>query len=379
MNTERPRILIVNGALYIGGAERVTAALCRGIDRAKFDVTIAHLKGNGPIAEELLADGFDVVRLSKYDDGRRDLSSAIRLRRLVVQRRIDLIHSQDLHAMMDASFCVATTSGLRHVSTFHFGNYPRDNRKYHNMERLFLRFPHRLVAVGEAQRRTILDTYGLPSDRIGLVRNGVLDAMPGASAADCDRVRRDADVVLGTISTLIEQKAVGDLLIAARMLLDEGLTFRLVVVGDGHLRGELEGRSSELGLGGRVEFLGWIDNAASRILPWLDVFVQSSLWEAMSIVVLEAMSCGCAIVATRVGDNPHVIEHGRSGLLVAPGRPEELATALREVIRAATLRKQLGSEARHDYAERYTAAHMCRAYEALYLDILTRGPIKASA
>lgn len=369
----KPRVLIVNGSLYIGGAERVTSALCRGIDRDRFDVTVAHLKGNGPIALELAADGFDVVRISRYDDGRRDLSSAVRLRRLVVERGIDLIHSQDLHAMIDAAFCVATTRGLRHVSTFHFGNYPRGNRKYHNMESFFLRFPHRLVAVGAAQRGTILKTYGLRPERIGLVRNGVPDAMLGASAKDSDRVRRGAQVVLGTISTLIEQKAVGDLLQAVRILRDEGLEFRLVVVGDGHLRKELESMSIRLGLSSHVEFLGWVENAASGVLPWLDVFVQSSLWEAMSIVVLEAMSCGCSIVATRVGDNPDVIDHGRSGLLVAPGRPAELAFALREVIQKASLRKQLGSQAKVDYTSRYTAMHMCRAYEALYLNTLMHG------
>lgn len=373
MNKERPRILIVNGALYIGGAEKVTAALCRGIDRNKFDVTIAHLKGHGPIAKELELDGFDVVRLSKYDDGRRDLSSALRLRRLVIERRIDLIHSHDLHAMVDASFCRASAPGLRHVSTFHFGNYPRDSRRYHTLERLFLHLPDRLVAVGEAQRGSILETYGLLPERVSLVRNGVADAMPCASTSDSDRIRRGAGVVVGTISTLIEQKAVDHLLNAVRMLVDEGLEFRLVVVGDGHLRQRLENMSSELGLQGYVEFLGWIDNAASRVLPWLDVFVQSSLWEAMSIVVLEAMSCSCAVVATRVGDNPYVIEHGRSGLLVAPSRPDELAAALRRVIEDAGMRKRLGSEARQDYAARYTASHMCRAYEALYRETLSSG------
>lgn len=373
MNKERPRVLIVNGALYIGGAEKVTAALCRGIDRNKFDVTIAHLKGNGPIARELEADGFDVVRLSKYDDGRRDLSSALRLRRLVLERGIDLVHSQDLHAMIDASFCVATVRGLRHVSTFHFGNYPRKSRKYHYLERLFLHLPDRLVAVGEAQRRTILETYSLPSERVELVRNGVPDAMQGAATSDSVRLRRGAGVVLGTISTLIEQKAVGDLLNAVRMLVDDGLEFRLVVVGDGHLRQMLETMSSDLGLQEHVEFLGWIDNAATRVLPWLDVFVQSSLWEAMSIVVLEAMSCSCAIVATRVGDNPYVISHERSGMLVAPGRPDELAATLRRVIKETAMRKKLGSAARQDYLGKYTAAHMCQTYEALYVDTLLQG------
>ncbi len=81
----------------------------------------------------------------------------------------------------------------------------------------------------------------------------------------------------------------------------------------------LEQRRRELGLEDTVVITGWIPNAAAQALPAFDVFFQPSRWEAMSIAILEAMASGKAIVATRVGDNAHVLEDGVSGLLVDAG------------------------------------------------------------
>lgn len=367
---DKPRILIVNGALYTGGAENVTATLCRQLDRSRVEVFVAHLKGNGPIAQSLKAEGFPVFRLSEHDDGRRDIKSWWRLRRLVLDLGIDVVHSQDIHALTDCSICAATIPRMRHISTFHYGNYPRDNRRYHRLERFLLRAPDRLIAVGEAQRQAISKTYGLPPEAFRVIGNGVSDPDARKSVAEMARVRGDAKVVIGAVSTLIEQKGIHDLLAAAKILADQNVSFRLVVVGDGHLRNELEAVSRDLSLTEYVEFLGWVEDAASRVLPWLDVFVQSSLWEAMSMVVLEAMACRCAVLATTVGDNPYVIRDGVSGVLVAPRRPDLLAARLKELVQDRLMRERLASEARRDYELKYTASCMCRNYEQLYLDVV---------
>jgi glycosyltransferase involved in cell wall biosynthesis len=177
-------------------------------------------------------------------------------------------------------------------------------------------------------------------------------------------------MVIGSLSTLIEQKGVEHLLQAARILAERGTPFRLVIAGDGHLRQRLEALAEQLGLGARVEFLGWIEDGARRVLPWIDIFVQSSLWEAMSMVVLEAMSCGCPIVATTVGDNPFVIRDGESGFLVPPADPFTLADRLGMLLEDEGLRARLSAAARRDYEERYTADRMCAEYASLYQEAM---------
>lgn len=368
----RPRILLLNSHLGIGGAENVTAALCRGLDRVRFDVTVAYIKWRGMIGDALVRDGFEVVGLGNGDGERPDYLSSLRLRRFLVARGFDLVHTNDIHAMIDAAVCRTTLRRLRLVSTFHFGNYPRPVRRYHLLEKYVSRVPDRLVAVGQWQADRLCDVYGFQPERLDLIRNGVPD-VPGRRSQDiAGRIRKDGRVVIGSVSTLIEQKGVTDLLDVAANLRTQGLDFRLVIAGEGHLRPGLEEKARALGLQDQVEFFGWVDDAPARVLPWVDVFVQTSLWEAMSMVVLEAMSCALPIVATRVGENPHVIHHGVNGLLAEPRDVAALTEHLAGLIRSGDLRRRLGEKARQDWETAYTAARMCRQYEDLYARTLAQ-------
>lgn len=375
----RPKILLLNSTLGIGGAENVTAALCRGIDRDKFDVILAHLKWRGAIGEELAGEGFKVVSLESETPGKRDYFSSLRLRRFLVAERVDLVHTNDLHAMIDAAACRMSVRNLRQVSTFHFGNYPHQSRRYHLAEKCLSRVPDRLVAVGQVQRQRLLDTYGLHEGRLDMIRNGVPDVGAQASERLRNKIQSNGKIVIGSVSTLIEQKGITYLLDVADQLKRRSLPFKLVIAGEGHLRPDLEAKAAALGLAENVEFYGWVDNAPQRVLPWIDVFVQTSLWEAMSMVVLEAMSCGLPIVATTVGENPYVIRDGENGFLASPKDVDRIADRLGELIRSPELRRQLGQQARSDWEQHYTAWRMCREYEALYADVLNtrRKPVRA--
>lgn len=371
----RPKILLLNSTLGIGGAENVTAALCRGIDRDKFEVILAHLKWRGAIGDELVDEGFRNVSLASERPGKADYFSTLRLRRFLTTEGVDLVHSNDLHAMIDAAVCRISLRSLRHVSTFHFGNYPHGSRRYHLAEKYLSRVPDRLVAVGQVQRQRLIDTYGFKKGRLDLVRNGVPDVRAHASEDLRGRIRDDNRIVIGSVSTLIEQKGITFLLDVAQQLKRQSYPFKLVIAGEGHLRPSLEAKAAALGLSEHVEFFGWVDNAPQRVLPWIDIFVQTSLWEAMSMVVLEAMSCGLPILATTVGENPYVIRDGENGFLAAPKDVGRIADRLGLLIQSEQLRRQLGQQARSDWENHYTAARMCREYEAIYTELLSAGRV----
>ncbi|HSN04214.1 MAG TPA: glycosyltransferase [Nitrospira sp.] len=177
-------------------------------------------------------------------------------------------------------------------------------------------------------------------------------------------------VLIGTIATLIQQKGLSDLLDVAKVIRDSGRKAVFVIVGEGHLRAELEAKQRELGLEGTVVLTGWVTNAADVALPTFDIFFQPSLWEAMSMVILEAMAAGKPIVATRVGENGQVIEDGVDGLLVQPRNVGEMAAALGRLIDDAALRVRLGEAARLKVEQRFTVEHMTNAYEAVYSELL---------
>lgn len=364
----KARLLLLNSALYIGGAESVTASLCRGLDRDRFDVCVAHLKTRGQIGDALVRDGYEVVDLGAEDPNVPDYFSTWRLWRFIRERKFDIVHSNDLHASIDAAICRLFMPRLRHVNTFHYGNYPRNNPRYHRMEKILSRIPDRLIAVGRAQRDSIRDTYGLKD--ISVVHNGVGldDGKPDDSLKE--RIQGSGEVVIGSVSTLTEQKAIDRLLEAASILDKQGIPFRLVVAGEGPLRPKLEALAKDLGLSDRVEFFGWVEEAPKRVLPWIDIFVQSSLWEAMSIVVLEAMARGLPVVATTVGENPYVVKDGETGYLVEPNKPVELADGLKSLIEDPRLRDAFGCKGREEVISHYSAQAMCRKYEDLYTAVL---------
>lgn len=366
------RLLLTCSTLHIGGAERVAACLAKHVDRRRFDVSACYLRENGVIGESMLARGVDLVPVPGLRPGEPDRLTSLKLMRLVRERKIQVLHTHDVHGLMDASICRRAMPGIRHVHTFHFGNYPNRDRARQRVERLLWRSPDALVAVGHAQAEAIRSLYGIPPDRLRVIWNGVEDPTPTAESEIRAKDLAGQLPVIVSISTLIEQKGIGHLLEASRTLRDNGLAFRLVIVGHGDLRAALEQKSRDLRIDDCVEFLGWVPDAAKLVLPSCDVFVQSSLWEAMSIVVLEAMAAARPMVVTRVGENSHAIVDGESGLLVPPADTDALAMALARLLTDRAMARRLGASARQRYLDRFTIRPMIDAYESIYYDLARR-------
>lgn len=366
----RHRILIVNSTLHVGGAEQMAANLAGRIDTERFEVAVCYLKQNGVVGETMRRDGVELLRLPGFVEGKIDYFSSLKLHKLIKQRGIDLIHTHDLHGLIDGSICRLLTTGLCSVHTFHFGNYPHREPRYKRIEQLLWRLPDCLVAVGYEQMKSIQTTYGIPEERVRVVWNGVDFRKLPIDERLAESLNTDQRVVIGSISTLIEQKGIPVLLDAIQRLRDRREDFVVVIVGDGHLREPMQRKARELGVAEYVQFMGWIPEAAARALPRFDVFVQSSLWEAMSMVVLEAMAAARPMVVTGVGENPQVVEDGKSGLIVPPNDAGALADRLETLIADVRLRQRLGEQARVRYETLFKVSDMVQRYEALYEELL---------
>jgi glycosyltransferase involved in cell wall biosynthesis len=173
----------------------------------------------------------------------------------------------------------------------------------------------------------------------------------------------DADaLVVGTVANMRAQKAYPDLLAAALRVVERLPDVRFVAVGQGPLEGEVRALHAELGLGHRFLLLGHRRDAV-RVMAASDVFVLASLYEGLGVAVMEALALGLPVVATAVGGVPEVVQHGREGLLVRPGRPRELAAALMALLTDAERRQRMadaaarrGTELSIDSAVRRTEA-----------------------
>ena len=146
----------------------------------------------------------------------------------------------------------------------------------------------------------------------------------------------------------------------------------LLVLGDGPDRPELERRAAELGLNGKVTFAGSLPRAdVLRALASAEALVLSSDWENFPHTAVEALSLGTPLIATSVGGVPEIVTDRVNGLLVSPGRPDELAAAIEEFLGSAALRERLSAAARGS-VEHLSAPLVYGRIESLLADVVAR-------
>jgi glycosyltransferase involved in cell wall biosynthesis len=178
-----------------------------------------------------------------------------------------------------------------------------------------------------------------------------------------------ADVVIGFIGRMVPIKALPTLVAAFARALKARADMWLVLCGDGPVRIEVEALAIRLGISERVRFLGWTEDLP-RVYATMDICALASLNEGTPVAIIEALAAGRAVVATRVGGVPDVIDHGATGLLVPAADEAALAAAIVTVAADGELRRRMGAAGRRQVAERYTAERLVSDVEQLYVSAL---------
>ena len=140
---------------------------------------------------------------------------------------------------------------------------------------------------------------------------------------------------------------------------------RLVLIGDGTIRADLERIVRDLALQANVCFAGWRTDA-TRLLGGADIFVLPSLWEGFGLVLLEAMAAPLPIVASNVGAIPEIVVDNETGLLVRPAAEEALCRALIKMIASPALRTKMGTQGRRRLEQEFSVPKMVQAIETIY-------------
>jgi glycosyltransferase involved in cell wall biosynthesis len=218
--------------------------------------------------------------------------------------------------------------------------------------------------------------FGIPADRIERLANGV-DAHRFHPVSSADRLAARAD--LGLVATglivfvgrLSPEKNPDGLLAAwqaAQPRLPSG--WKLVLVGDGPMRGALTARIEADGLGESVRLVG----ERSDVERWLraaDIYVLASHREGLSNTTLEAMASGLPVVSTRVSGSAETVGETGAGLVVDIGRMDEVAGALVRLATDAPLRERMGRNGRAVVEEKYSSDRVAEAYLALYRRLIS--------
>lgn len=225
-----------------------------------------------------------------------------------------------------------------------------------------------MVAVSEQVRAYAVATEGAKVNKLVVIENGI-EPLRVNKMDDTDRKALRAEmgvpngaVLLLTVGRLTVQKGHTVLLDAIAQLKTSQAVF--VFAGDGPLRAELERKAQQLGIGQQVRFLG-VREDINELLLAADIFVQPSLWEGLSLALLEALLAGLPVLAARVEGVVDVVEDGDSALLVPPKDVAALAAAIERLLKDGTLRKRLGAAGQRRAKTRYGVEHMGKAYEDL--------------
>jgi glycosyltransferase involved in cell wall biosynthesis len=177
--------------------------------------------------------------------------------------------------------------------------------------------------------------------------------------------------VVGVVAKLSPVKGHGHFLEAAAFILKAAGDVRFLIVGDGSERTRLEREAGELGLSGKVHFIGVRDDVPA-VLKLMDVLVLSSLSEGSPNVVLEAMAAGVPVVAMRVGGVPEVVEDGVSGFLVDPGDAPGLSNAVLRLLNDADRAREMGKKGRAIAGENYDINRVVARVEDVFSSLLER-------
>jgi glycosyltransferase involved in cell wall biosynthesis len=230
----------------------------------------------------------------------------------------------------------------------------------------------RLIAVSEALQCELTEVWPEAAEKTVSIPNGV-DTSAGP-VADPARCRATFELPLqgplvGMMARLAPGKGIDEFIRAGRLLADRWPEVRLVVAGDGPLRGEAQALCAQLGMEGRLYLVGEIASPR-ELVGALDMLVVASTSEGSSVAAMEAMASGKPVVATAVGGVPEVVADGETGVLVRPGDPEALAAGIEALLRDPEKARRMGEHGRQRAAAKFDVRQMVARTKQVYADLL---------
>lgn len=368
MRSNATRVLHLINTLSVGGAERHLLDLLSHLPRREFEVRVAFFKEEAHEARSLVADFRDLgipVHDLRLQGAGGTVAATTRLARLTREFTPTIVHTHLYRADLVGTVLRPIVGIPVLVSTVHNLDFETTYRRWRRFLFAAYRRANAVVAISHAVRAQLVER-GLDPARVTVIHYGVA----AGDAPEPSPARRPG-AVIGTLGRLARQKGHDLLIDAFAKVLVTHPRAELLIAGhdDEGLRGELRARAERLGVEGSVSFLGYVDDVRA-FLASLDVFVLPSRWEGFGLVLLEAMSAACPVVATRVGPVPEIVQHGNSGLLVEPGDSSVLAGAIAQLLDNAEHRRVMGRRGRTRALREFSVDRVARETTALYHSLL---------
>jgi glycosyltransferase involved in cell wall biosynthesis len=366
-------IVVMLTSFDVGGTERQTVELVRRLDPTRFRVHLACFHARGPlkpsVPESVTIEDFPVRGFRRPDSVRQWLRFARWCREIDAR----LVHTCDLYANLFGLTAAAMAGVPARIGSRREVLTGDKTRLQLTGQRVAYRRAHAVVANSGAAAAQLL-REGVAASKIRLIPNGV-DWLPDRPAPSHNGLRR---IVM--VANLRQEKGHDVLIDAAPQIFSSCPDAEICLAGNGPMADALAARARARGVGGRVQFLGHCEDVPS-LLARSDIFVLPSRSEALPNALIEAMAAGLPVVASRVGGIPEIVTDGQNGVLVQPGDPAALATAVVHLIDHPGSAIALGGAARSWVRRTYSFERMVSSTERVYVEeIEAQGsrPFKAS-
>lgn len=302
-----------------------------------------------------------------------DVQAAWRLVRIVADLAPDVIHAHDPMAVSLVAMALQM-AGARARAPLVVASRRVD---FHLKRHAFSKWKYRHVDVFIAASgliASILEDDGIERARIAVVHDGVdidhVDRQQAVDAHGAFWLPHGAPVV-ANVAALAPHKGQKHLVAASAALVRRLPNARVLIVGEGELRETLQHQISSLGLDRHVMLTGFRQDVIG-ILKSIDLFVMSSVTEGLGSVILEAMACSRAVVGTRAGGIPEIVEHNVSGLLVAPRDEAGMANAMLALLTEPARRAAMGAAGRHRVEREFSVDALVASTVEVYRQHLDR-------
>jgi len=357
-------------SLEIGGMETVIANIARNIDQDVFRLIVICLKKIGSIGHELQEEGFKVIQIKRM---------AKKISFLYPKRLVDTLRHEKVDIVHSHSGCwhkaaiAGKYSRVKGIIYTEHGRLVPDNNSVIMLDRIVSRLTDYIVPVSLDLSEYLKEVVRLNHGKIHRIENGIDTSKfyPREKNKELmEELRISEDVfIIGNIARLAPVKDHVTLIKAFDIARKTYPNMRLVIVGDGPEKSNLEALINELNLSENVMLLGFRRDIR-EMFSIVDMFVLSSISEGTSITILEAMAAGKPVIATNVGGTPNLVEDGKTGFLVSPSEPVLLGRKIIELINNKEIAKQMGLKARKVVQTNFSVERMTKKYVSLYLDLI---------
>ncbi|MEM9773560.1 MAG: glycosyltransferase [Chloroflexota bacterium] len=377
-NDKKPiKLMFTITDLVYGGGQTVIAKLLPHIDREKFSpVLVALTAGNTDLANLLRRQNISVYDLKM---NKRWVFPALwRYYWLVKKEQPLLIHSSLFHANI-TSRLIGRLAGVPRLVSWR-QNVELGSNLREQINRLTTEADDKVVAVCIPAREAEIKRGNVQPQKVVVIPNCVdvelikqqIEGVDGAELRSSLEIAPDEKVLL-SIGRLHPQKGLHHLLDAFALIIEKENVpsdLRLVLVGEGPLENELKEQAQRLGIADHVTFTGGRTDIPA-LLNIADIFILSSLWEGLPLVILEAMAAELPVIATDVGGTPEAIINGQTGLLIPAGDTVQLAERVLQLLSDDPLCKTLAANALRKVSLEFSAETVAKQLQDLYLTLIS--------